>query len=72
LDRALKWYLKAAIENGRSQNVLVEQISTRLHERQGKALTNFSRALLPEGTDLAEKIIKDPYQIDFLTKAANA
>jgi predicted nuclease of restriction endonuclease-like (RecB) superfamily len=67
-----EWYLKAAIENGWSQNVLVHQISTRLHERQGKALTNFSRALPPEGSDLAEQILKDPYQFDFLTLAASA
>jgi len=67
-----EWYLKAAIENGWSQNVLGHQISTRLHERQGKALTNFSRALPPEGSDLAEQILKDPYQFDFLTLAASA
>jgi len=67
-----EWYLKAAIENGWSQNVLVHQISARLHERQGKALTNFSRALPPEGSDLAEQILKDPYQFDFLTLATSA
>jgi predicted nuclease of restriction endonuclease-like (RecB) superfamily len=43
-----------------------------LHERQGKALTNFSRALPPEGSDLANQILKDPYQFDFLTLAASA
>ncbi|HEY1253238.1 MAG TPA: DUF1016 N-terminal domain-containing protein [Terracidiphilus sp.] len=53
-DRTTReWYLNAAVENGWSQNVLIHQISTRLHDRQGKALTNFSRALLPEGSDLA-------------------
>jgi len=67
-----EWYLNAAVENGWSQNVLVHQISTRLHERQGKALTNFSRALPPEGSDLAKQILKDPYQFDFLTLAVSA
>jgi predicted nuclease of restriction endonuclease-like (RecB) superfamily len=67
-----EWYLKAALENGWSQNVLVHHISARLHERQGKALTNFSRALPPEGSDLAKQILKDPYQFDFLTLAASA
>jgi predicted nuclease of restriction endonuclease-like (RecB) superfamily len=67
-----EWYLKAALENGWSQNVLVHHISARLHERQGKALTNFSRALPPEGSDLANQILKDPYQFDFLTLAASA
>ena len=55
-----EWYLKAAVENGWSQNVLVHHILARLHERQGKALTNFSRALPPEGSDLAEQLLKDP------------
>ena len=67
-----EWYLKAALENGWSQNVLVHHISAHLHERQGKALTNFSRALPPEGSDLAKQILKDPYQFDFLTLAASA
>ncbi|MGB8478042.1 MAG: PDDEXK nuclease domain-containing protein [Acidobacteriaceae bacterium] len=67
-----EWYLKAAIENGWSQNVLVHHISAGLHERQGKALTNFSRALPPEGSDLAEQLLKDPYQFDFLTLASSA
>ena len=67
-----EWYLKAAVENGWSQNVLVHHISARLHERQGKALTNFSRALPPEGSDLAEQLLKDPYQFDFLTLASSA
>jgi len=62
-----EWYLKAAIEHGWSQNILVHQISSRLHERQGKAITNFSKALPPEGSDLAEQLLKDPYQFDFLT-----
>lgn len=67
-----EWYLKAAIEHGWSQNVLIHQISTRLHERQGKAITNFSRALPPRDSDLAEQILKDPYQFDFLMLAADA
>lgn len=66
-----EWYLNAAVEHGWSQNVLVHQISSRLHERQGKALTNFSQALPPEGSDLAEQILKDPYQFDFLTLASS-
>lgn len=51
-----EWYLNAAVEHGWSQSVLVHQISSRLHERQGKALTNFSQALPREGSDLAEQI----------------
>ena len=54
------------------RNVLVHHISTRLQERQGKALTNFSRTLPPEDSDLAEQILKDPYNFDFLTLASTA
>jgi predicted nuclease of restriction endonuclease-like (RecB) superfamily len=72
-DRTTReWYLHAAIENGWSQNILVHQITTQLHKRQGKAITNFARALPPEGSDLAEQILKDPYHFDFLTLAASA
>jgi predicted nuclease of restriction endonuclease-like (RecB) superfamily len=67
-----EWYLNAAVEHGWSQNILVHQISSRLHERQGKAITNFSQVLPPEGSDLAEQILKDPYNFDFLTLASSA
>ena len=64
-----EWYLRAALEYGWSQNILVLQISSRLHEREGKSLTNFQRTLPPPGSDLAEQILKDPYNFDFLTLA---
>jgi predicted nuclease of restriction endonuclease-like (RecB) superfamily len=67
-----EWYLRAAIENGWSQNVLVNQIRARLHERQGKALTNFTRALPPELSDLAEQIVRDPHHFDFLALGPDA
>jgi predicted nuclease of restriction endonuclease-like (RecB) superfamily len=67
-----EWYLRAALEFGWSQDVLVLQIKSRLHEREGKALTNFQRALPPSDSDLAEQILKDPYNFDFLTVAATA
>ena len=67
-----EWYLKAALEFGWSRNILVHQIEGRLHERQGKALTNFSRALPPGDSDLAEQILKDPYHFDFLTLGPSA
>jgi predicted nuclease of restriction endonuclease-like (RecB) superfamily len=54
-----EWYVKAAVEHGWSRNVLVHHISIQLQERQGKALTNFSRTLPPEDSDLAEQILKE-------------
>ena len=41
-DNALReWYLRAAVEYGWSRNVMVLQIKSELHKREGKALTNF-------------------------------
>ncbi|RRA49323.1 YhcG family protein [Acidipila sp. EB88] len=67
-----EWYLRAAIEYGWSRNVLVLQIKSRLHEREGKALTNFQRVLPPIDSDLAQRILKDPYNFDFLTVSKEA
>jgi predicted nuclease of restriction endonuclease-like (RecB) superfamily len=67
-----EWYLRAALEYGWSRNVMVLQIKSGLHEREGKALTNFHRALPPPDSDLAEQILKDPYNFDFLTVSKKA
>jgi predicted nuclease of restriction endonuclease-like (RecB) superfamily len=67
-----EWYVKAAVEHGWSRNVLVHRISTQLQERQGKALTNFSHTLRPEDSDLAEKLLKDPHNFDFLAGTSTA
>jgi predicted nuclease of restriction endonuclease-like (RecB) superfamily len=67
-----EWYLRVAVEYGWSRNVMGLQIKSRLHEREGKALTNFPRALPPLDSDLAEQILKDPYNFDFLTVSKRA
>jgi predicted nuclease of restriction endonuclease-like (RecB) superfamily len=61
------WYARQAIENGWSRNVLVHQIESRLFVRQGGALTNFTRTLPAEQSELAQQILKDPYSFDFLS-----
>lgn len=66
------WYLRAAVEYGWSRDIMVHQIASHLHERQGKALTNFSRTLPPGDSDLAQQVLKDPYNFDFLTLASSA
>ena len=45
------------------------QIAARLHERQGKAVTNFGTTLPPAESDMAAQIFKDPYLFDFLGTA---
>lgn len=71
LDERL-WYVRQTIENGWSRNVLVLQIESGLYRRQGKAVTNFSRNLPPPQSDLAQQVIKDPYNFDFLTLETEA
>ncbi len=65
------WYAEATLEYGWSRPVLAAQIQTRLRDRQGHAITNFDRALPPSASDLAQQVLKDPYQFDFLTLAAD-
>jgi predicted nuclease of restriction endonuclease-like (RecB) superfamily len=60
------WYAAAAVENGWSRAVLVHHIETKLHERSGKAITNFSATLPPSDSDLAQQSLKDPYVFDFV------
>ncbi|MGH9840154.1 MAG: PDDEXK nuclease domain-containing protein [Blastocatellia bacterium] len=62
-----EWYIRKTIEHGWSRNILALQIETRLIHRQGKAVTNFARTLPPPQSDLAEQLLKDPYNFDFLT-----
>lgn len=63
------WYAEQAIRDGWSQPVLCMQIEARLHERQGKAITNFSATLPAPDSDIAAQIFKDPYVFDFLGTA---
>jgi predicted nuclease of restriction endonuclease-like (RecB) superfamily len=65
-----EWYSRQAIENGWSRNVLVHQIESGVHKRQGKALTNFTRTLPAPQSDLAQQTIKDPYNFEFLSVGA--
>jgi predicted nuclease of restriction endonuclease-like (RecB) superfamily len=64
-----EWYARQAIQNGWSRNVFAHQIESRLFARQGGALTNFSRTLPAAQSELAQQIIKDPYNFDFLSLA---
>jgi len=65
-----EWYMQQAIENGWSRNVLVHQIESELYRRQGKALTNFTRTLPAPQSELAQQIVKDPYNFEFLSLGA--
>lgn len=60
------WYIQQTIEHGWSRAVLEHQIETNLYQRQGKAITNFDQALPKPQSELAQQILKSPYNFDFL------
>ncbi len=60
------WYAKQTIENGWSRSMLMNWIETDLHSRQGKAINNFKNTLPEPQSDLAEQVLKDPYNFSFL------
>ena len=60
------FYINKTIENNWSRSVLEYQIETNLYGRQGKAITNFNLTLPTPQSDLANEIMKDPYNFDFL------
>jgi len=65
------WYARQAVEHGWSRNVLVHQIESKLHRRLGKAVTNFRRTLPAPQSELAQQLVKDPYNFDFLSMGAS-
>jgi predicted nuclease of restriction endonuclease-like (RecB) superfamily len=60
------WYAATAIEEGWSRDILALKIDLKLHERRGKAITNFAATMPPEDSDMAQQATKDPYVFDFL------
>ena len=60
------WYAEKTIELGLGKDMLVFQIETELHKREGNAVTNFNQALPPLSSDMAKQVIKDPYIFDFV------
>ena len=67
-----EWYIRQTVQNGWSRNVVVLQIESGLYRRPGKAQTNFTATLPAPQSDLAQQVLKDPYNFDFLTLAEDA
>jgi len=61
------FYVNKTIENNWSRAVLEYQIETNLYSRQGKAITNFNLTLPKPQSDLANELMKDPYNFNFLS-----
>ena len=66
------WYAQQTIDHGWSRSVLQAQIAKNGYGRQGKATTNFTRALPTPQSELAQQTLKDPYNFDFLTMGREA
>lgn len=69
-DKAM-FFVRQTIENNWSRAVLLNFLDTDLYQRQGKAITNFSKVLPAIQSDLAQEMTKDPYNFDFLTLRSN-
>ena len=57
------WYAQQTLEHGWSRSILELQIKSKLFERSGKAISNFAHTLPPLQSDLAQQILKDPYNL---------
>ncbi len=60
------WYAQKTIENGFGKDMLVFQIESKLHLREGNSVNNFLDTLPSLDSDLATQSFKDPYIFNFL------
>lgn len=67
-----KWYMEKCIEEGWSKSILIYQIDTDLYKRQIKNIkhNNFDLTL-KQNSDLASKMLKDPYVFDIIELTKN-
>ena len=67
--KALKalFFVRKVIQNGWGRDMLLNFLDTDLYEREGKAITNFSKTLPSLQSDLAQQATKDPYVFNFFT-----
>lgn len=71
-QEARLFYVQKAIAENWSRATLEVHIKNRLHERQGKAVTNFAARLPAPTSTLAQETLKDPYLFDFLSLGEDA
>jgi predicted nuclease of restriction endonuclease-like (RecB) superfamily len=70
-DEAL-FYVAETIENNWSRSILEYQIETNLYKRQGAAISNFKNVLPLPQSDLANELLKDPYNFEFISLGEKA
>lgn len=69
-EKEIAFYINQTIQNNWSRAVLEMQIESNLFGRQGKAINNFKTTLPEIDSDLANALLKDPYNFDFLNLTA--
>jgi predicted nuclease of restriction endonuclease-like (RecB) superfamily len=63
-----RWYIQQTIQHGWSRSLLIQRVESGLYRRQGEGvLTNFNQTLPQPQSDLAQQILRDPYNFDFLS-----
>ena len=60
------FFAKKSFENNWGRAVLLNFLSSDLYERQGAAQTNFAQTLPAPESDLAQELLKSPYDFSFL------
>lgn len=66
LEEAL-FYINKTIEHNWSRRELEDNIADNLYIKQGNAITNFNNQLPEPQSNLAQSILKDPYNFEFVT-----
>jgi predicted nuclease of restriction endonuclease-like (RecB) superfamily len=65
-EEVARFYVAQTLEQGWSRDVLALQLKSKLYDRTGRAVTNFSLTLPKPQSDLAQQTLKDPYTFDFM------
>ena len=66
------FYIEETVKNGWSRDIMVHQIESGLHNRQGQITSNFSKTIVPPESELVQQIFKDPYKFDFISLGKEA
>lgn len=66
IDEAI-FYIRKTAESNWSRAMLQDRLKDNLYYTQGKALTNFKSSLPNPQGKIAQQILKDPYNFNFLT-----
>lgn len=65
------FYVRKTIENNWSRSSLEKAIDSNAYISQGRALTNFNQTLPLPQSQLAQEVLKDPYNMDFISLRAD-